>query len=79
MKTYLILIPLAGLALSSCRMINDSMVALEYNRQQIDDNTQAIYQNTQAVAEANRQIEENRRQLDGVNNTLRKVIESEKS
>lgn len=79
MKKYLILIPLAGLALSGCRMVNESMVALENNRQFIDANTEAINQNTQAIEEANRQIEENRRQLEGVNSTLKKVIESEKS
>lgn len=79
MKKILLLLPMIGLALSGCRMINESMQALEYNRYQIDENTEAINRNAQAIEYANTRIEENRRQLEGVNQVLQKVQDSEKS
>ncbi len=76
MKKQLFLIVLSGLALSSCSMVNETMGALERNRDAIDMSTQAISENRQAIEEANRGIEENRRQLEAINQTLDKVSKS---
>lgn len=73
MKNEMILIVLASLSLASCGKINESMQALECNRQAIDMSTQVIYQNVQAVQEANQSIDENRRRLDEINNTLKQA------
>lgn len=76
MKKELLLLPLIGMFLSGCNMINETMYALERNRQAVDMSTQAIYENAQAIEEANVKIEENRRQLEAINKTLKKAGES---
>lgn len=76
MKKQMLFIPLIGMFLSSCSMIQDTMWTLERNRQAIDMSTDAIYENAQAIQEANRNIEENRRQLEAINKTLKKAGES---
>ena len=76
MKNLLLLIPVLGIALSSCGQINESMRALEDNRIAIDMSTDAIDENRQAIEEANKGIAENRRQLDEINKTLKKAAES---
>jgi hypothetical protein len=73
MKKFLCLIPL--LSLTSCGTINETMQAMEANKQAIDMSTNAIEENRQAISEANRSIEENRRQLEAINKTLKKVGE----
>ncbi len=72
----LLLIPLMGISLTSCGGINDSMRALEENRQAIDMSTAAIEENRLAVEAANRSIAENKRQLDSINKALQKAGES---
>lgn len=76
MKTIVLSIFLIGTLLSSCGTINETMRALECNRQAIDMSTAAIDENRQAVEEANRAIAENKRQLDAINETLKKAGES---
>lgn len=76
MKKLLVILPVIGIALTSCGAINESMRALEDNRRAIDMSTQAIEENRQAIEDANRGIEENRRQLDAINQTLKKASES---
>lgn len=76
MKKHLLLIPLMGISLSSCNTINESMRALEENRQAVELSTWAIQENIQAIDDANRSIEENRRQLDEINKTLQKAAKS---
>ncbi len=76
MKPFLFFIPLLGVALSSCSMVNESMQALQNNRDAIDMSTCAIDANTQAIEEANRGIEVNRQKLEQINNTLKKVEKS---
>lgn len=76
MKKQLLLIPLAGMSLTSCSMINETMCALQRNKEAIDMSTCAIEENRQAIEEANQSIEENRRQLEAINKTLKKAGES---
>jgi predicted ribosome quality control (RQC) complex YloA/Tae2 family protein len=76
MKRQLFIIAAAGVGLSSCAKIHESMQALEDNRQAIDISTQVIYENAQAIEEANRSIAENRRQLEEINKALKKASES---
>lgn len=76
MKKTLFLIPLLGLSLSSCNMINETMSALECNRQAVEMSTWAIQENIQAIQEANRGIDENRRQLEAINKALKKAASS---
>lgn len=72
----LFLIPLLGMSLSSCNMIQQTMWSMERNREAIDYSTQVINENAQAIDEVNRKIEENRHQLDAINKTLKKASES---
>ena len=74
MKQMLILIPVLGLA-TGCSMINETLSALENNRQAVEMSTQAINENIAAIQEANRGIAENRRQLEAINATLKKAGE----
>lgn len=76
MKRLLFLMPLVGMSLSSCSIVNETMSSLEANRQAIDMSTYAIQENRQAIEDANRGIAENRRQLDEINKTLRKAREA---
>jgi methyl-accepting chemotaxis protein len=76
MKKNLLFVSTIGITLSSCTMINETINALEYNRQAVEDSTRAIEENRQAIEQANRGIEENRRQLDAINSTLKKANES---
>lgn len=73
MKRQLFMIAVFGIGMSSCSKINETMDALEYNRQAIDMSTQAINENAQAIAEANRSIAENRRQIEEINKSLKKA------
>ena len=76
MKKQLLLIPLISISLSSCNTINETMNAMQRNREAIDTSTCVIMENSQAIEEANKGIEENRRQLDAINKTLKKASES---
>lgn len=70
MKKMLLLFPLLGAALSGCA-VNQTLRAMECNRQAIDMSTQAICENVQAIEEANRKIDENRRELEQINQALK--------
>lgn len=72
----LLLIPLLGMSLSSCNMIQQTMWSLERNREAIDYSTQVINENAQAIEQANRGIEENQRQLNAINKALEKAAKS---
>ena len=76
MKVQPILLAVGALGLCSCGQINESMQALECNRQAVDMSTQVICENIQAIQQANQSIEANRRQLDEINSTLKKASES---
>lgn len=76
MKKFMYLLPAIVIFLPSCNTINQTMDALEQNRQAVEMSTQAINENVEAVEAANRSIEENRRQLDAINATLKKAGES---
>ena len=76
MKKFVFLIPAAGILLSGCQLINDTMNGLDNNRQQIEWSTQAINENADAIEQANQTISENRRQLDAINAVLDKVSKS---
>jgi hypothetical protein len=69
----LLLVPLFGMALSSCNIIDDNISALEYNQEQIQASTVAIRENAQAVSAANVGIDQNRRELEQINQTLEKI------
>jgi len=71
----LALIALASTCLVGCAKINQSMQALECNRQAIDNSTQVICENIQAIQQANMSIAENKRQLDAINITLKQASE----
>lgn len=79
MKKQLLLIPIMGTLLTSCGIVNETMSALQRNREAIDMSTYAIEENRQAIEQSNSGIEENRRQLDAINKTLKKVGEAAKS
>lgn len=72
---HLLILTAAGTCLAGCSKINDTMAALECNRQAIEMSTQAICENAAAIEEANRGIAENRRQLEEINKTLKKASE----
>lgn len=76
MKKQLVLIPLLGVTLSGCGMINETMATLEANREAVEMSTWAIQENAQAIEDANRSIAENKRQLDEINKTLKKAAQS---
>ena len=69
-------IPIIGLLLTSCDLINQTKWALERNQQAIDASTRAIEENAQVIEETNMKIQENQRQLDAINKTLKKASES---
>jgi len=77
MKRMLLLLPMVGLSLTSCSMVNQTMNSLECNQQAVDASTQAINQNAYAIEMANRNIEDNIRQLNAMNETLNKVRQSQ--
>ncbi len=76
MKKHYLLLSLMGLTLPGCSMIDDSISALQRNREAIEMSTYAISENVQAVQDANRGIEENRRQLEAINKTLHEASQS---
>lgn len=78
MKKKVILFSLVGLSLTGCSTIDESMRAMEANRQAIDYSTCVINQNTQAIEQDNAAIAENRRQLQAINETLGKIKEESK-
>ncbi len=69
---------LLACSLTSCSMIQETMAALECNRQAIDRSTCVIEENIQAINQANASIAENRRQLDAINAVLRKEAQAAK-
>jgi methyl-accepting chemotaxis protein len=72
MNKFFLIFSMTGL-LSSCNMVNETISAMQNNRDAIEMSTQAIQENAQAVEEANRAIQENKRQLDAINETLKKA------
>lgn len=76
MKKLLLLVPLVGVILSGCRMVDETIDALENNREAVDMSTCAIEENIQAIEDANQRIEANRQQLDALNQTLEKIGKS---
>lgn len=72
MKKTLLFIPLLGL-FTGCNTVNETLWAMQANREAIDYSTQAIEENRQAVEAANRSIAENKRQLEAINKTLQNV------
>lgn len=75
MHKLLTFVLLTGATLTSCGTINETMYAIQRNREAIDMSTCAINENAQAVQEATRGIEENRRQLEEINKALKKAGE----
>jgi methyl-accepting chemotaxis protein len=69
-------LPVIGLLLGSCGAINQTMQALEENRQAVEQSTAAIEENKQAIQDANRFIAENRQEIEAINRTLKKASES---
>jgi hypothetical protein len=76
MKKLLFILPVLGISLSSCGIIEETKYTLESNRAAVDMSTQVINENTQAIEQANVKIEENRRQLEQINATLKKASAS---
>jgi methyl-accepting chemotaxis protein len=76
MKKLLLFLPLVTVALQGCSTINETLDALQRNREAIDRSTQVIDENREAIEAANRGIDENRRQLEEINKTLKKAGES---
>ncbi len=72
MKKLFLLIPAIGACLSGCA-VQQTMRALECNRQAVEMSTQSICENVRAIEEANLKIEENRRQLEAINEALQNV------
>lgn len=68
---HLILIPLAGISLTSC--ITDTIDALRANQEAIEVSTASVQENIQAVQSSNAAIDENRRQLEVINQKLKKA------
>jgi len=66
------LIALIGVALSGCAVQN-TMRAMECNKQAVEMSTQAICENIRAIEEANEKIAENRRHLEAINEHLQNV------
>jgi len=79
MKKQLYALAIFPILLSGCGMINQTTRALEWNQHAIDINTQAIDENSQAIEGANASLAENQRQLNAINQTLKKINESESS
>jgi hypothetical protein len=75
-KHAFICLPIMGLLLGGCGAINQTMRALEENRQAIEQSTTAIEENKQAIQDANRFIAENRQEIEVINRTLKKASES---
>jgi hypothetical protein len=75
MKKQLALIPLIIVSLPSCTMVNETMAALERNREAVEYSTMTINENRCAIEESSRAIAENRRQLEEINKTLEKAKE----
>lgn len=74
----LLFVTFAGLTLTSCGTINETMWALQNNREAVDRSTMTVDENRRAIEEANRGIEENRRKLEAINRTLQKAAEESK-
>ena len=81
MQKFILLCPLLLMILSGCNvknMVNETIYAMQANRQAIEMSTYAIEENAQAVQDVNQAIEENKRQLEAINATLKHVNESSK-
>lgn len=73
MKVQAFLLGASALALSGCSQMDESMRAMEANRQAIEWSTCVIYENAQAIEQVNRSLEENRNQMNAINQTLEKI------
>lgn len=73
MKKLFLILPLAVLTFTSCGKINETMDALESNRQAIDASTCTINENIAAIENANRGIEANTKALAEINKSLEKA------
>ena len=73
MYQRLFLLLAAGVSVTGCAGINETMQVMECNKQAVNMSTCAIMENTHAIEEANQKIEENRRQLEAINQALQQM------
>ncbi len=73
MVQRLILFLLTGASVTGCATLNETMRAMECNKQAIDMSTCVIMENARAIEETNAKIEENKRQLEAINEALKNV------
>lgn len=73
MKVQALLLGASALTLTGCSQMDESLRAMEANRQAIEWSTCVINENAQAIEQVNHSLEENRRQMNAINQTLEKI------